>query len=445
VPLRLPHGPHSLSRAQVAESQQRRILDAMVEAVGENGYAQTPVAAVIARAAVSRKAFYEHFPNKDACFARAAEELTAEVIAHLGATAADGVGASGAEAPIDALFKRALAHPAAVRLVLAELAALRPEGIARREQVTAAGEELVHDLVGLSCTGDAAGLLMRATIGGIGQVLYSRACHRRSTRSTLVAGLLSWMTSYHPIPESVLALDVLAGADKRRVPPGGRAPGTLAPAPRAGRRSSLRGDRTVSPSLVVHSQRERILDAVAILSAAEGYMAVTINGIVVQAAVSADTFYSHFTSKEDAFLVGYEVGHTRGLAFAESACEAAPDWPAGVRAGIAAVLDFLASEPAFAHLALVDAQVAAPHTAARVRRSLDTYARMLATGVERAPHPTTPLTTEAVIGGLFELCLGYVMRGRAHELGSLVPLATYFALAPAIGVEAAAVVATEPD
>ncbi|HEX2016705.1 MAG TPA: TetR/AcrR family transcriptional regulator [Solirubrobacteraceae bacterium] len=52
----------------MAESQRGRLLAAIADAAAEKGYAQVAVADVIERAGVSRRAFYEQFPNKEACF-----------------------------------------------------------------------------------------------------------------------------------------------------------------------------------------------------------------------------------------------------------------------------------------------------------------------------------------------------------------------------------------
>src|SRR5436853_2541679 len=64
----LPGGRHAAPREVVVESQRARMLGAMAGAVAEKGYAHTAVADVIERAGVSRKTFYEHFDNKEACF-----------------------------------------------------------------------------------------------------------------------------------------------------------------------------------------------------------------------------------------------------------------------------------------------------------------------------------------------------------------------------------------
>ena len=52
---------------------------------------------------------------------------------------------------------------------------------------------------------------------------------------------------------------------------------------------------------------------------------------------------------------------------------------------------------------------------------------------------------QAIAGGLFELMLHHALQRRMHELPAMVPRATYFALAPFIGAEAASEVATAPQ
>jgi AcrR family transcriptional regulator len=75
---RLPRGPHSLSREQVAANQRSRIMSAMIELVGEQGYGATAVAEVTKRAGLSRKAFYEHFAGKQDCFLATYDTIVGE-------------------------------------------------------------------------------------------------------------------------------------------------------------------------------------------------------------------------------------------------------------------------------------------------------------------------------------------------------------------------------
>ena len=192
----------------------------------------------------------------------------------------------------------------------------------------------------------------------------------------------------------------------------------------------------MSRSFVVQNQRERILDALANLSAAKGYGATTIPEIVQEAAVSVQAFYEHFSGKEDAFLVAYEIGHRKALAIVERAYESQEDWLTAVRAGIAVLLDFLASEPAYAHLALIDALTASAKAAAVAHDGINAFAWMLEPGLELSVNgsPPTAVSVEATAGALVELCFVYVATERTRELPSLTEVASEIALRPFVGV-----------
>jgi AcrR family transcriptional regulator len=70
----LPRGQHALPREVVAEVQRARILDGIVRAVAEKGYAAATVADAIKIAGVSRSTFYEYFSDKEDCFLAAYEQ-----------------------------------------------------------------------------------------------------------------------------------------------------------------------------------------------------------------------------------------------------------------------------------------------------------------------------------------------------------------------------------
>jgi AcrR family transcriptional regulator len=420
----------------------------MIDAVGASGYGKTTVADVIERAGLSRKTFYQHFSNKQECFLTTYDQISARAIRRVEQAYQDADGWPGrVEAAIRALFEAAIENPGAVRLVLIEINALGPVGIERRERSIVHYERFLDDALKLAPgRGDFSETVSRAVIGGLNRVLYRRVLRgERAKLLALVPDLVTWFTSYYPTPAAMLAHPAPpANPRHRRVLEGGRAPGTLAPHASAnGRRGLPGGEYNVSRSYVVHSQRERILDAVANLTAAHGYTELKVEDIAEHAAVSLNAFYEHFADKEDAFLVTYEVGHAKALASAERAYARAGEWQLGVRAGLAALFDFLAQEPSFAHLALVDALVATTRTAERSNMGVDALAKMLVPGVEEAPgqNAASPATIEAIAGGIFDLCLHYAVEGRIGELPALVPSATYIALAPFLGSEEAAWVA----
>jgi len=79
----LPHRGHGVPRKTVRESQRWRLLEGMVEATAQHGYADATVADVIGFARVSRKAFYEHFTDKQDCFLATYDVVSDRMIAQL--------------------------------------------------------------------------------------------------------------------------------------------------------------------------------------------------------------------------------------------------------------------------------------------------------------------------------------------------------------------------
>jgi AcrR family transcriptional regulator len=445
---RRPSGP--VAREQTRIGQRLRLALAMIDAVGADGYRETRVADVIARAGVSRKTFYELFDNKQDCLLFTYDAVSNEAIRRIELAYRTSTGWPGrVEAAIEALLSSALENPGALRLSLLEIPAVGPAGIERREGVLLRFEAFIRDALELAPgEGSLSEMTLKAIVGGFSRVLYRRVLRGEPTDlAALVPDLTRWAASYYPAPAAMLGEPSRLSRSRRAATAldGGRAPGTLAPHPLLGGRRGLpRGDQNVSRSFVVQSQRERILDAVTNLTAAEGYAALRVEAIAEQAAVSLVAFYEHFADKEDAFLVAFEVGNNKALGTVERAYAAQRDWRQAVRAGIAALFDFLATEPAFAHIALLDALVATEHTALRSSMGVDGFAQMLAPGMGEADGLSPPaVAVEAIAGGLFDLCLHYALSGRLRELPELTPAATYLALAPFLGGEEAARIAID--
>jgi AcrR family transcriptional regulator len=447
----LPRGPHSLTREQVASNQRLRLLDGMIDAIGEKGYAASTVSDVIKRAGVSRKAFYEHFANKEECFLATYDSIAAVGQRRVSKAfrRAEGLPDS-VQAALGDLFELAIARPDALRVLMVEIGAAGPEGIERREQLAVRYEDFLRESLGLPPgPGPIPNPVLRGVVGGILHVLYAhlRKGERKQLRKRLPE-LVNWASAYWPAPASMMTLVDATPQELHLDLTGGRAPGSLSLDAASSRRRRLpRGENGISKSFVVHSQRERILDAVTNLTARKGYAALTVEGIAAEASVSLQAFYEHFGDKEDAFLVAYEVGHDKVLAVVEQAYESEPDWRYGVRAAIEALFRFLAGEPAFAHLAMVDVLAASERTNARAFKGATSYSQMLRPGLNHSPNGHRPpdVTVQAIAGGLFELMLHHALQRRMHELPVMVPRATYFALAPFIGADAAGEVATAPS
>ena len=439
-------------REQFRAGQRIRLAVAMIDAIAESGYRATRVADVIARAGVSRKTFYEHFANKQECLLVTFDLVADEGLRRIEVAfraAKDWPGP--VEAAIRAVFESAIENPGALRLSLLEIAAVGPAGIERRERAIERYEGVIREALELAPgEGTVSETTLKAVVGGLNRVLYRRVLRGEDAELlALVPDLTTWATSYYPTPPAMLAEPTAMSAGERSasVLEGGRAPGTLAPHPvLGGRRGLPRGDQNVSRSFVEHSQRARILDAVANLTAGEGYASLKVEDIAEQAAVSLNAFYEHYGSKEDAFLVAYEIGHGKGLSLVERAYASESDWRLSVRAGDRRAVRVSR-----------DGAVVRPHRAAgradrdaAHRRALEPRHEGVRADARARPgrgarrEPRAAVTIEAIAGGIFDLCLHYALQGTIRELPELTASATYIALAPFIGGEQAAQIALGP-
>src|ERR1700674_1818354 len=143
---KLPRGPHTLTREQVAANQRLRVGMAMLEAIGENGYVATTVSEVVARAGVSRKAFYQHFANKEECFLATYDAIAREGRLRVARALRDSEGhPDRMETAIRTVFEAAMENPDALRLAITEITAVGPAGIERRERSLREYGQLIHD------------------------------------------------------------------------------------------------------------------------------------------------------------------------------------------------------------------------------------------------------------------------------------------------------------
>lgn len=146
IPRSLPRGRHAAAREVVLASQQGRLIEAMAACVAERGYAATTVAQVIARAGVSRKTFYEHFPDKHACFLAAWEagfELLLGAVVEAVATADTWREQlrAGTHAFLDVLS----AEPDFARSFLIEVLSAGDDALARRAEIHRRFADVIGD------------------------------------------------------------------------------------------------------------------------------------------------------------------------------------------------------------------------------------------------------------------------------------------------------------
>jgi AcrR family transcriptional regulator len=464
----------------VIADQRARLLEALVELIDERGWAGVRIAELVARAGVSRRSFYEHFKNKEECLL-AAFDASVQRLTERIAKAYDprAPWQEQVRAIVGAIFAATLERPNAMRLVCVDIRATGAAGEARWTQGAANFEQFLGEVFARAPgEGGIPQPVAKAVVGALRKIIYSRVASGQSGRALraelnrALPQVVAWIASYYPSPPQIpvrprrrrVAHGQSPGrngqvrghqggraaerADGRAGGPGGarvgggRAPGTLATLAQGIPRGLPHGEHNLPRGFVEHNQRERIFDALANLTAAHGYPALSLEDVAAQAAISLQTFYGHFDSKEEAFVAMYEVGHARTLAVCAEAFAGAPTWTEGVRAAAHALLEFFAAEPAYAHVACVDIVVAFPRLTERVAQASSSYSELL--DMETDGPGTSSIAGEAIVGGVFELLHDYVARGWTERLPELANHIVYIALAPFIGNEAAAAAVVGP-
>jgi AcrR family transcriptional regulator len=404
-------GRNGLSREQVVQNQRTRLYEAMVEIAATRGYRATTIKAICALAGVSRQTFYDLFgADREACFlgaydhvvSRAAERIK---LAYRGET--------NPERRLRRAFEQfaweAATEPQAARFALLEPFGAGRAAIARMDH----GREMFEALIAASVGNSSRGVTMSPAIakGIVGGVERVSRMYLLAGRSDLLATkadeLSAWVSCYRPwshapaeAPEAVT-----------RLPAG----------------------------LRCKDERLRILRAAAAISANDGYLALTAGRITRLAEVSEETFASFYGGTgaiRACFLASLDLLGVEALVCAARASRDTRDWPEGVRSGITALLDHVAAHPFLGPVAFIEIFSLGPSGIARGSRLLKRFTDQL---VKALPEPQGPseLVAEAIVGAIWAVVHDYVVRHQAHLLPELADDASYLALAPLIGHDAA--------
>jgi len=398
----------------VARHQRERLLAAMVAVASERGYDRTTVADVVKLSGVSRTAFYRHFDNKLDCFTTAVDDSVALAMAATAeAYAAAESWDSALRGAFEAFVGQVVAQPAAARACFLEVYVAGREAVAHADRATAAFEQMVaHSFERSERHAGPHPAVPHAIVGGVRRVVFTKLrLDQEADLPGLGDELAAWVRSYErpatPIRKPRLRVAVQDG-----------------------------------PRFVAHDQVERIMAAVAAVARDKGYAAMTLDDVAERASMSFSTFYSHFSTKEEAFLAAYDTGAAQAYAAAVPPFQRATDWPRGVRAGLAGFLGYLAREPAWAHAGVVEVLAAGRGGMARRDTAIDTFATLLDPGYEQSPD-VAPIASSAIGGAIFQLIYDHILAHGAERLPELLPIATYVALAPFVGADAAGEVANE--
>jgi AcrR family transcriptional regulator len=176
------------------------------------------------------------------------------------------------------------------------------------------------------------------------------------------------------------------------------------------------------------------MDAMAELSAEQGYEATKIGDLVRRAGVARKTLYDNFDGKEEVFLAAFDSAVEEASGQIEEACDAAGgDWDLRVEAGLRALLGYVAEKPAAARMCMIEAISATPAASARYNEALQRFVELWC---RNAPTETGLPSTigETLIGGVAWIVHQQIRRGEAGQALDLLPELSVFVLSPYRGV-----------
>ncbi len=211
------------------------------------------------------------------------------------------------------------------------------------------------------------------------------------------------------------------------MPPRGKAGTAATPArgaPLASRRPALPRE------FIAKHKRRRIMDALAQLTAEQGYEATKISDVVKRAGVARKTLYDNFEGKEEVFFAAFDAARDEVVERIEASCaEVGGGWQETVEAGLAAFLGYVAENPSLARMCMVEALSATPATTKRYEDALQEFVEMAeARTPEGKRLPET--IDETLVGGVAWIVYQQIRRGETATVEDLLPELTEFMIAP---------------
>jgi AcrR family transcriptional regulator len=424
----LPRGRSALDADAVAAVRRERLRGAVIQLLDEQGYGATTVHDIAARAEVSTRDLYELSGGKQQLVLETWDAIVTAACGPLRARPPTGGDLrAGLAAVLDDVVDAVLSSPPAARLAVVDIVALGPAGVQRRRALITGLHELLRDAVtreGKPMMSEAA---LAVLAGGVLQLVdrHLRSGQLRPLRKAAL-DLASWGATYEttkprPLPARDLSMTPLpASPILTETLPSGR--------------------HGLPAGFIRDHQRDRILEAVLLVSAEQGFEATPVKELIAAAGLTSKAFYTSFPTKEDAWTAAFEQAFSQ-LYLAGWRAARAAEQPDQIAAAIAACLDYLASEPRRARLLLVDAATAGRRALPAIDEALDAGARLMARALAGAELPKA--VAPAMTGGIAELAAGWILEGRAAQLPELRGPLIEVVLTPSLGVAAAVRAAEE--
>jgi AcrR family transcriptional regulator len=200
-----------------------------------------------------------------------------------------------------------------------------------------------------------------------------------------------------------------------------------------------RVERAPALRLVISPKRQRILDGMLEAVGAEGYEHTSVRTVLDRTGVYRQAFYDNFADKDDCYLQAYDAGLQRVEALILAATAGEESWRGKLRAGLAALLDFLDAEPDTGRALIVEVHAAGPEALAKRAAAMERIAGYLdqaRAGVAAADSPPS-IAPEGIAAGIHAVIHSRLATGTDDGFRKLLPEFMYFAVLPYFGAEVA--------
>jgi AcrR family transcriptional regulator len=421
----------TLPQSERKRTQRDRLVRAMTDLAGSEGYAGASIAVVIAQAGVSRATFYEYFNDREDCFLAALADLQPRLLAEVQRAVEEEAPEHAMLGAIRGLVAFAEAEPVLARLAMNEPMVCAGRALNTRDEGIARLAQIVDDAQArVSATTAIPDFSSRLLIGGVERQL---AFHLRAGEpvANLLEDLLDWVRRY----------EVPAGDHRWRslepiVPAPSPSPfeEEIQLRPVAVPARNRDGARRSAEELA-ESNRRRILFAAAQLAASNGYNTTTIAEIGELAEVDERALRRLFADKQEVFAAAHELHFQSIIAVTTRAFFAGESWPERVWEAGRAFTQSLEQNPGLAHVSFVEFHAAGSAGVQRNSELVLAFTVFLQEGYQYKPSSSPPsrVALGAIAATNFEVVYQRVRTSAEPKLRGLLPHAVFLGLAPFLG------------
>lgn len=192
------------------------------------------------------------------------------------------------------------------------------------------------------------------------------------------------------------------------------------------RRVLPRGRNALDRESVAASQRARIFEAMAELSAGGQYTKMTVADLVARAGVGKPTFYEHFDSKDECLVALLDESVSQMIEAIAAGLEPNASLDERIRAGITAFVDFILEDMDRSRMLLVESAFSGLAGLQRLAAAHEMLANFYFSLREdtRETNPTVPALSKvrarAIVGAINESVAPPLMLGDEEQLRGMV-------------------------